>query len=217
MYRAMRDQLQGLARAQVHIVPVGLGRWATATTGRGWLRVLKTLDRVVDQALSESGCQAVTLVGHSSGGVMARLFLSPDPFEGHHFAGLKRVRHLITLGSPHHNVRGATLRRWVDETLPGAFFAPEVAYTTVAGRGIRGDPDGSLRERTVAGLYRHLCGRSDVWGDGLVPVSSAHLEGARNIVLEGVYHAPVAGARWFGSRDVLPRWWSLAHPEPGGS
>jgi len=30
-----------------------------------------------------------------------------------------------------------------------------------------------------------------VWGDGVVPVASAHLEGARNITLENCYHSPL--------------------------
>jgi hypothetical protein len=208
LYRGMQDRLGILTGGAIHVVPVGLRHWAATTRAAGWLAILLRLDRTVALALEEGPADAVTLVGHSSGGVMGRLYLSPEPFEGHRFAGLEKVRHLITLGSPHHNVRGARLRRWVDRTLPGAHFAPGVAYTTVAGRAIRGDPGGSLKERGVARLYRHLCGRGDVWGDGLVPVPSARLEGAREVVLDGVYHAPLAGARWFGSGDVVPQWWS---------
>lgn len=207
VYRGMRDALGVLTGAPVHVVPVGMRHWAATTRASGWLAVLRLLDRTVSRALEEAGADAVSLVGHSSGGVMGRLYLSPDPFEGHRFAGLERVRRLVTLGSPHQNVRGSRLRKWVQQALPGAFFAPQVAYTTVAGRAVRGDPRGSLKERGVGYLYRQLCGRGDVWGDGLVPVASAELQGAEVVVLDGVHHAPVGGARWYGSVDVVARWW----------
>lgn len=55
-----------------------------------------------------------------------------------------------------------------------------------------------------------VCGQADVWGDGVVPEVSAHLEGAINISLDGVYHSPVgsddATRPWYGSPDVLEQW-----------
>ncbi|KAK1386395.1 hypothetical protein POM88_024130 [Heracleum sosnowskyi] len=36
-----------------------------------------------------------------------------------------------------------------------------------------------------------VCGQADVWGDGVVPEVSVHLEGALNISLDRVYHSPV--------------------------
>lgn len=215
VYRGMQERLRVLAGTPAYVVPVGVRQWAATTRASGWLAVLRLLDRTVDRALVESGADAVTLVGHSSGGVMGRLYLSPGPFQGQRFAGLEKVRHLVTLGSPHHNVRGSRLRKWVDRTLPGAYFAPRVAYTAVAGRAVRGDPAGSLKERSVAYLYRQLCGDGHAWGDGLVPLPSALLDGARAVVLDGVHHAPVGGARWYGSDEVVPGWWSATHPGAG--
>lgn len=58
-------------------------------------------------------------------------------------------------------------------------------------------------------LYQ-VCGQADVWGDGVVPVVSAHLKGALNVTLEGVYHSPVgsddATRPWYGSSAVVEHW-----------
>lgn len=62
-----------------------------------------------------------------------------------------------------------------------------------------------------------VCGDPEAWGDGVVPEPSAHLEGALNITLDGVYHSPVGvddGAEngsskrrvWYGSPGVLEKW-----------
>ncbi|KAI5647653.1 hypothetical protein M9H77_33658 [Catharanthus roseus] len=57
---------------------------------------------------------------------------------------------------------------------------------------------------------RYVCGQADVWGDGVVPEISAHLEGALNISLEGVYHSPVGSddvtRPWYGSPQVVEQW-----------
>lgn len=58
--------------------------------------------------------------------------------------------------------------------------------------------------------FLQVCGQADVWGDGVVPEVSAHLEGALNISLDGVYHSPVGSdgtiRPWFGSASVLKKW-----------
>jgi hypothetical protein len=40
-----------------------------------------------------------------------------------------------------------------------------------------------------------ICGEADVWGDGIVPIPSAHLDGAINLDLEGVYHSPLGASK----------------------
>ncbi|KAF8380850.1 hypothetical protein HHK36_028345 [Tetracentron sinense] len=58
----------------------------------------------------------------------------------------------------------------------------------------------TMRARFIGQGYKQVCGQADMWGDGVVPEVSAHLEGALNISLEGVYHSPV------GSDDTLRPW-----------
>lgn len=58
--------------------------------------------------------------------------------------------------------------------------------------------------------FEQVCGQADVWGDGVVPEVSAHLEGALNISLDGVYHSPVGSddvsRPWYGSPATVEKW-----------
>ncbi|XP_039144453.1 uncharacterized protein LOC120281826 [Dioscorea cayenensis subsp. rotundata] len=68
----------------------------------------------------------------------------------------------------------------------------------------------TLRARFIGQGYKQVCGRAEVWGDGVVPEISAHLEGALNISLEGVYHSPVGSddesRPWYGSPAIVEKW-----------
>jgi len=52
-----------------------------------------------------------------------------------------------------------------------------------------------------------MCGRGDTWGDGLIPIESAVLHGSQSIMLDGVSHYSVFGERWYGSPEIVARWW----------
>jgi hypothetical protein len=140
---------------------------------------------------------------------MARLYLGPRPFLGCACGGLDYIDHLITLGSPHYNQRGGRMRRWVDEQYPGAYFAPQVKYTSVAGRMVHGNRRGPFRERWAYRAYERLSGDGNAWGDGLVPVASALLHESQPITLEGVSHFTGFGRPWYGTAEVIPRWWDM--------
>jgi hypothetical protein len=77
---------------------------------------------------------------------------------------------------------------------------------TVARRAVAGSREGNSKQRRAGWSYDHLTGSRELWGDVLVPVESALLEGARELVLDGVYHAPVFGRPPYGSPDALERW-----------
>lgn len=207
LYREMAAALRGRAGCRVAVADVHPRQWAAAVSARGWSRILDLLHEAVESTAQHSPGGRVVLVGHSAGGVIGRLYLSPEPFRGRRYAGLERVATLITLGSPHHNPERARLRRHVEETLPGAFFAPRVRYVSVAGRAVTGARGGTAKQRVAAWLYGHLSGNGEVEGDGLVPAASALLEGAEQHVLDGVYHAPVFGSPWYGSPEIVDRWW----------
>ena len=96
--------------------------------------------------------------------------------------------------------------RWVEDRVPGARFTPQVQYCSVGGKLVRGDSQGSLRERQAYSFYEQIGGEGDAWGDGLVPVASALLAGSRQIVLEGVSHFTGFGRPWYGSPSIVPRW-----------
>ncbi|KAJ9680108.1 hypothetical protein PVL29_019406 [Vitis rotundifolia] len=68
----------------------------------------------------------------------------------------------------------------------------------------------TFRARFIGQGYKQVCGQADVWGDGVVPEASAHLEGALNVTLDGVYHSPVGSddvsRPWYGSPAVVEQW-----------
>jgi hypothetical protein len=131
----------------------------------------------------------LTIVGHSAGGFVSRIFLGDELYHDVRYGGHRLVSRLITLGSPHLSQEYFTrpANSWVNATYPGAFYA-HVAYTTVAGTSLQGDARGSLRQRVAAYQYRTQSGNGNEWGDGVVPVSVAHLEGATQLNLPGVQH-----------------------------
>jgi hypothetical protein len=206
----MRRTLTEITGESVWAAKTFVRDWIRAGSATGWKRILDAIQRTVREAVSASRAGTVILVGHSAGGVVSRLYLSPKPFLGVEYAGVEHVDRLITLGSPHHNRRGTRMRQWVDDVYPGAYFAPDVDYVSVAGRAVEGRRDGSLRECVAYLFYERLCGDGNTWGDGLVPVPSALLHGSRQIVLGRVSHFTGFGGPWYGDDGIIPKWWSVA-------
>ena len=214
LYTELRETLQTLTHRPAAIADIGSGDWLFSVAPPGWIPLLDQLGVAVQTLMHQAGGQKVTLIGHSAGGVLARLYLSPRPFYGRTYRGLDRVAHLITLGSPHYNQQqklfGSWMARWVEKRYPGAAFAPDVRYTAVAGKLIYGRSEGSLRERHAHEFYEDIGGEGETWGDGLIPVASALLEGAQQIILDDVGHFAGFGGPWYGEADVVQRWWSAA-------
>jgi len=177
----------------------------------GWVNLLDKLDHIVCKAVSSSSTGKVTLVGHSAGGLLSRIYLSDKPVKGNVYNGAERIDHLITLGSPHLNrgglQRGGGLSRWVEGLVPGAYYAPQVRYTSVAGKAWRGSLLTTRQARLLYSIYEEVCGDGTAWGDGLVPVESALLPGSEQVVLDGISHFSMILPPWYGSPEVVERWW----------
>ncbi|OUL22078.1 lipase [Nostoc sp. 106C] len=115
------------------------------------------------------------------------------------------VATLITLGTPH--VSQERWTRWnldfVSNNYPGAFYK-NVRYVCVAGKTIFGKrrPGSWLAYSS----YQLTCGQGNTWGDGITPIAAAHLDGAENIVIEGVRHSPRSPGIWYGSPETLQTW-----------
>ncbi|KAJ4780446.1 alpha/beta-Hydrolases superfamily protein [Rhynchospora pubera] len=210
---------------------------------------LKRVEKAISDAklLCTDENKGVSLIGHSAGGWLARVYM--------HKFGFSDISLLLTLGCPHlpppKGVQGVIdqtrgLLDYVAVNCPPAVYTPELRYVCIAGRYILGalltggsnsppdehtsgdtnsDGDHSLpsegnsknvptgptfQARFVGQGYKQVCGKADVWGDGVVPEMAAHLEGALNISLEGVYHSPVGSddhtRPWFGSPSVVDKW-----------
>lgn len=215
-YVPMAERLQSRLGQPARVVPATRLEWL-ATVGRwGWVRLLDRVDRLARQLAELSPTGRITVVGHSSGGVMLRLWLSDEPFSGRRYGGRRLADRLISLGSPHTALRATALRKWVDRQLPGAFCAPEVSYAAVAGRLDPASPLASATSRRLAARsYGAISGDASAIGDGLVPVCSALLAGAEPLVLEAVAHGGAFGERWYGTPEVVDQWWPLLAPAGG--
>jgi hypothetical protein len=149
------------------------------------------------------------------------LLTAAEPFPRRRFAAAQLIGAIVSLGTPHRLAGGEGIGRRMNDVaaatansvVPGAFFAPEIGYVSVASRAIRADPTGAGRERIASLLYRAIIGRAAVpgtEGDGMVPVAATQLAGARQVLLDHSIHGPGAGAPWYGSDDAIDVWWPIA-------
>lgn len=215
-YSGMEQALQSLGYP-VLTVPLTRWDWVPTVGGKSVATILTKLDQSVQQLLAKTGAHQVNLVGHSAGGWIARIYLGEVPYTVSGWrqtpAGAVRtlwqahpqVHTLITLGTPH-----TSQERWtrtnlefVNQTYPGAFY-PTVRYVCIAGKAIYGKQD--WQGWFTYNSYAMTCGQGGCWGDGITPVSAAHLEGAENVLLEDVYHSPRPGMKWYGSADIVKAW-----------
>lgn len=206
-YEPMVHRLSELSDQPVQLVPVGKPEWTLTVFAFAWARILDRVAKTVGELARSSPTGRVTLIGHSSGGIMLRLFLDDAPFQGRRYDGKALVDTLVMLGSPHTALKATVLRAMVQQRLPGATFADRVRYVSVAGDLDLADGT-PLARRLAPAAYRNSTGAADDRGDGLVPVASALLEGSTPVVLAGVAHGGAFGASWYGTAEVVDRWWA---------
>lgn len=214
-YAPMVDTLSRLTGQPVRLVPVSRLEWLLTVFPFAWARILDRVAASAADLARHSSTGRITLIGHSSGGIMLRLFLSDLPFQGRCYGGRSLADEIICLGSPHTALKATPLRALVARELPGAFHSDSVRYVSVAGD-VNLDPAAAQASDTARRLaptaYRNSTGDPNDRGDGLVPVAAALLAGSEPIVLEGVAHGGAFGRRWYGTAEVVQRWWSQVRP-----
>ena len=210
-YREMKEYIKSRTHNKVVIVPVNKLEWLCTNWSFGWKIILDKVEKVVKELSNESSTNKVTLIGHSSGGMILRLFLSDLLFSRKIYNGKDYSNCLITLGSPNQAKRATYLRNFVSTKLPGSFYSTDVSYISVAGEL---DLDGPIATKTSLRLskssYRALNGNGDVIGDGLVPRDSALLIGSKHIVIKEAAHGRAFGKDWYGSKNKVEEWLNKA-------
>lgn len=226
MYRAMRRRLQERGAAAVVVANVWLPDWLIAMR-RGMGAILTRASRAFLQAVAvsaespESRGAPLLVVGHSAGGLTARLLMSPEPFLGRRLGGARYVGAVVTLGTPHlvaerrsiGRLLAAHVTSFADRVVPGSHFAPATGYLAVSSRFVVGRPGGNVRERAASMLYRGMLPlprAETIDGDGLVPVRAAGLADAEALVLDGIVHGQFGGSPWYGSPEAIDVWWPRA-------
>lgn len=209
-YRQLEQSLQQMGLPTV-TVPLRRRDWFPTLGGRPITPILQLLDRTVKQVLQQYNVSQINLIGHSAGGWISRIYLGEKPYLGRGevkpsiWSAHPQVSTLITLGTPHISQERWT--RWnldfVNNNYPGAFY-PNVRYVCVAGKSIFGE---RRRGSWLAySSYRLTCGQGNCWGDGITPITAAHLAEAENLVVEGVKHSPKAAGLWYGAPHIIPSW-----------
>lgn len=223
-YSELQDTLQA-KRLSVKVADVKRYDWArnaAALTDINWWKgclkprpavdwYLARVDAAVNSVKDEIGDAPITLLSHSAGGWLGRVYMLGF--------GTRGIDRFISIGSPHSPPPAGVIDQtrgiltFCSEECPGAYHA-EVKYITIASRYVKGaelsSSDGWKAKFAGAG-YQVVCGETEVWGDFIVPVPSAHLEGAINVDLDGAFHSPL-GAKlpflgpWYGSPEYLPYW-----------
>jgi pimeloyl-ACP methyl ester carboxylesterase len=206
-YRRLARILTDASGSEVYVAPITPLDWTLARL-RGYGQLVFEIATTVDRALLGSDSDRAVLVGHSAGGILARVYIGGDPpYGGRRYAGHRRVSHLITLGTPHNVPDKGRLApiAGVNELFPGALHA-NVRYLCVAGGAVDGASSRRARKR-----YERFVEDGRISGDGEVPVESASLPGATSLVLDDLYHGRRHGfmrGRWYGSdRETVERWW----------
>lgn len=225
-YARLRRRLLDRGAAAVEIAPIWIPDWLLATwRGLGPIvtrasRALLHAAALADRSPASRGAP-VLVVGHSAGGLVARLLTSPEPFAGRPCRGSSRIGAIVTLGTPHVADRDGIVDGFItpqvvaflDRVAPGAAFAPRVGYVAVGSRGLLGRRNGSLRARLAWAAYQAVLpqpGLEVVDGDGLVPLAATRLAGATEVVLEGIRHSPLGVRPWYGSAEAVDVWWPVA-------
>ena len=221
LYWTMREALHARGAASVSIAPIWTPDWLLAGfVGLGPL--MRRTGTAVVRAYQRGGRRPLLVIGHSAGGVLARLAMSPEPFQRRRAGVADGIGALVTLGTPHHPVEpagrqnraGHEATSYLDATIPGAWFAPRTGYLSVGSRYVTGGParDPDRRRRATGVVYAMVGGElaRNGWGDGLIPESVYHLEGARQLTLEGVIHGQSMGPSWYGSESAIDSWWGDA-------
>ncbi len=206
-YAPMAEWLKHQGVCDVLVVPMTRLDWFLTIWKFGWRRALDRVDDMVKQVQQQSPSGKVTLIGHSSGGVMLRLYLSDEPFQGIVYAGSTRCDRLVTLGSPHQAARATPLRAMVDRRFPGCYESG-VDYVSIAGKlDLSSEHASSFSRRGAKASYQRAVNDDGCLGDGLVPVESALLTGARSLIQDDTAHGGLFGDIWYGSTQRLEAWW----------
>lgn len=218
-YGPLRDRLLARGAASVAIANVHAIDWiAAGIAGLGPLLVRTGV--AVRRAHRQAGRRPLLVVGHSGGGILARLALSPEPFDGRRADVRDAVAAVVTLGTPHGLARADV--RWRHPGVTAAAFLDGVpasgpgdvrtAFVTVGSSAIAdtASDDAPLVARLANLPFRLVVGRMGAaGGDGIVGAAMAQLPGATQLPLDDATHG-IVGTRWYGDAAIVDRWWPAA-------
>ena len=215
-YWPLRRRLLARGAALVDIAPLWTPDWVLAAL-LGFGSVMLRTGRAIGRTYRAGDRQPIIVVGHSAGGIAARLAMADKPFNGRSADVAEAVGCLVTLGTPHGLARlanryqhaGHAATAFLDRATPDAYFAPRTSYLTVGGHTPGAEFPGVAGELANEVFSIAVGDETQALGDGIVPFSAVHLEGAEQLTYDDVRHGMV-GAPWYGDDVMLDRWWPVA-------
>ena len=121
-YLDVKHFLENYCNRNVYIVNITRAYWLNSSTLKGWINILDKVQQTVSKVFSDTKTEKIDFIGHSSGGIILRLYLSDQLFGGMKYNGKSITENLITLGSPNQALRATKLRKFVDKEYPGSFL-----------------------------------------------------------------------------------------------
>ncbi|MBD2188040.1 esterase/lipase family protein [Pseudanabaena mucicola] len=187
------------------VVPLKWWDWVPTLGGRSIAPILEKLDQTVNQELARTGASKVNIIAHSAGGWLSRIYLGDQPYYDKVWNARSKVVKLVCLGTPQRSLEPWAVRNlgFVNDHYPHAFYA-DIEYICIAGKSVQGAKS-SPQKWLAYSSYELTTGQGDAWGDGIIPIEAAYLDGATNIAIDGVYHSPRSG-KWYGSADAIAIW-----------
>jgi triacylglycerol lipase len=128
------------------------------------------LDTAVDAALASAGAPSVDVVGYSAGGVVARIWARDHD-------GAARARRIVTLGSPQH---GTDLAAVAGLLAPGS--CPVACQQLAPGSAVISNLNAGDETPNGPEWISIWTSQDEV----VSPPDTAHLEGARNVVIQRI-------------------------------
>lgn len=215
IYQPLRKTLATVSGRPVFLTRLEMLDWLSVIVSDDYSNLLKRLHISVTDTLRRTDASRLLILGHSAGGVLARIYMGDQPYgpEKLVYNGFQQVATLVTIGTPHTTPKrgrfgGLNQIGFVQTNYPGAYWR-FIRYVSVISPSIKGARSGAPHERGACESYMMLSNECEQWGDGVVPVSCSQLDGAWNVSVDGIRHDPRPDERpWYGQDEQTVRlWW----------
>ncbi len=210
LYEEMKECLsKKISAEKIFILPINVFDWVgfPPDPERSTNRVMKVLDNTLKDVQKRYPEEPINIVAHSGGGTIAMIYLLGIPYLGDAYNNSAKINKLLTLGTPYHSLEtyGKLKSDFIFKHLDKTFFEkfPVISFTSNSWEGKLGD---SLSNIASYYFYQSVSGKGELFGDGIVTVESCTLDGAENVILEGVEHLPTPMTPWYGAKIGVDQW-----------